>query len=367
MSYTDGLGTPDYDPGQDNYVDPSQVTDGANAMMPYPGVPMADEGAGGAMASGGALDGKGDWKDIVKKVGIGMGLGLLSHKLSGGKISFGEAMGHVGKGWADVKQKQNAQLRDQARKQYDMQVELVHQSLQDMKGLDLKKYPKLLELTQKFREGVAGAKDGHPLPPAKMTELMGLWATAQGELGRAKDESKTEETIRDAGARYEAQTQNEMKPLTQNGPAPGFVGPPSEDQGVGPNDARTAVLQGHDLERRANLPLEHAPDMMTPYVGNGPIDKKTVGSLSNTLLDHKLGMERLRVDAALREKGINMQAARENEQIRSHTLGDIVSIIRSQINSDGKASPEFMAAFNELSGMGGRGKNNTLGLKPPPQ
>lgn len=200
LGYDDSLGTPFYQPDspetQGGAVDPASAA--TMAMQPPPG--------GAAESGGGLLSGKGDWKDALKHVGVGLGLGLLGHQLSGGKISFGEAMGHVGKGWADQKKKQNDIVREQSRKQYDTQIDMIHDALQQMKGVDLSKYPRLMELSQKYRDAILqGTKDGHPISPKDATELLGLWTTAQGEFGKAKDETRVSDISRDAKAKTDAE------------------------------------------------------------------------------------------------------------------------------------------------------------------
>lgn len=256
-----------------------------------------------------AQAGKPDWRHILGAVGAGLGLGLLGSKLSGGQITYGEALGMVGKGYADDKYKQMEQQRGMAQEQYGRQLKMVHDffSSNALEGVDLKKYPRILELKQKYTEKLMNSEKGpggEPLSPKEITELLGHITTAQAELGEAQKEREQSKITETAAAQQQAQVDN----LTKLYMTP----PPGGGPAMSPEQARAAASQAMLYEAQNKVPVDvtdpEARKLLGPRAPRGDVLKYNQERLNH---ERSLAIERYR---AGQEQGRMDRMSKTQEQ-----------------------------------------------------
>lgn len=327
-----------------------------NTMAP----PPEGNDLGSPVSPSGPVNQGTNWKKVAALGGGGLLAAFAASKMSGANgISFGEALGHLGKGVADAKYSQMVQQRQWEHEQHGQQLKLIHDffSSGELEGIDLKKYPKIALLQKKYADNLINTEkgpNGEPLSPKETTELLGYMATAKNEIGLAKQDRDNSAYVKRRGAEFEGQIQNEMQPLMganqQPLPTSTFNGPPTEAQvsaGPGPSDARSQVMADMRAKQQASAPRA-APAGMSKYFGEGPVDPKLIGDYGKEQMSNDLATQRIKLDASLREKGFNMQAAREDNQVRSQTISALAGLIKSAQAQGDDPDPSYVKGLKDL-------------------
>lgn len=318
-----------------------------------------------------------DWK---KKAAIGVGGGLLTallgSKLSGGNVSFGEALGHLGRGFADNAQEQMHQKREWEHQQHGQQLKMIHDFFMsdELEGIDVSKYPEIQELRTKYSEALLNSEkgpDGNPLSPKEATRLIGMLATAKGAIGLAKREKQQGDIASNAKAQQEGVIQNRMSLVPRQDP--NLMGPPPE--GVATNDAqaRGDVLGGMRDEQMAAMPTD------VPQEFQGMLGKKArradILKAQNDALDRKSAMDRITAGERMareREFGLQDRANSANERIQKVALlRDVLGALQSYNTPEGML-PGLQKQAQDLMKELGVGQSRAGGatgheMTPPPR
>ncbi len=141
------------------------------AMQPPPG-------------KGGKKGGPGNWWMAAAAPIIA----ALGSKLSGGKLSFQDALGNLGQGFASAKLGQMQQKRQREFEQEGQTIEMAHKAVQGLGKLSpqsMQKYPRLQELSQKYSEALA---DDGKVSAKEASEIMVLYQLAQNDMEQAGTE-----------------------------------------------------------------------------------------------------------------------------------------------------------------------------------
>ena len=264
----------------------SQAAPGA---MPPPSNPMPPPNAfvpdSAAMQPPPSQEKKGTpWGRIAALAGGGIGLGLLGSKLSGGDISFGEALGMLGKGVADERFENMMQKRKQAQGQHETALEMVHQKMQSLQDIDIGKYPRLQALAEKYRKALlSDSEDGSLLSPKEATEILGMWTAAQGEMQQAKQDKSNTEFEANANRQYDFQLGKEAE-MFQDSPD---AGPPIPDD----------ILRSRALSaRRARLTADDPIPVQDPRAQAilGPTaTPKMIEQVMQSIMNNEAAMARV--------------------------------------------------------------------------
>lgn len=375
------------------FVDPSLVDQSGGGGLSNIMTSMPDSGGGG----------KPDWKKILAAVGTGLGLGLVGSKLSGGNISFGEALGHVGKGFADTQYKKMEDQRQLANEQHGRQLKMVHDffSSNALEGVDVSKYPKIAELRQKYSDKLMNSEKGpagEPLSPKETTELLGLIATAQDELGKANTEREQSKIIETENAKNEAEIQRRSSlysGMFMNQP-PSAMGGMTPTQGGADMMGRNAAISGMRAEMEQNLPVEVTDDKVKALLGGEKgkpfyATRGQIAAMNAHLLTENASLERTKALLAFHSKQAEMSFEREWTRQESATKrGIFMNLVTNEMRnnaipgqphvSEEQAVANAIKTMQRLEslgvmqplpspgGMGGgpqRQAGNPLGLTPP--
>lgn len=290
---------PPQDPSQDNHI----MQPLSDAMGQAYAGPDASGGATGPTSGG-----KPDWKKVLAAVGAGLGLGFLGSKASGGTMSFGQAVGHVGAGYAQDRYKVMNTQRDMARKQYDQQIDMIHSALQSMQGVDMSKYPRLKELSDKYRESLlSGSKDGHPISPKDATELLGLWTTAQGDISAAKGAAENNTIKRQAIAKQQAEIEARQQLYMQAMPG-------GNGQGMTPEQARMKAISDLTSNAMENEQIPINDPELGKFLGGAKTARRAdIRDASAKIAENKAAMARIQEqeNAASGRQKTELEATRQ--------------------------------------------------------
>lgn len=217
-------------------------------MSPQMSPPPA---AAGAPPQQGRGRGIGDWLQALAPVlagGVGVAMGG----------SVGEALGGLAAGFADRRSQLGAEQRKQTFEQNEQMMQTAHKAVMSLQGKDLSKYPKLMQLTQKYREAMATPEsNGTFLSPKEAMEIVALWTATdtQAEMKAEGTASQREGIMAESQMRGDAQreqdVQNEMRM-----DAPPETGPPIPDDLMRSRaQGRIASRMGEEAEMRRGVPL----------------------------------------------------------------------------------------------------------------
>ncbi len=216
---------------------------GMEAMQPPPGM----------MGSGGKKGGPSNWWMAAAAPIIAM----LGSKMSGGQMSFGDAIAGLGTGFAGAKLHQQNQRRQQAFDEETSNIEVAHKVVAGLGKLSpeaMQKYPKLQELAQKYQESLA---DDGKISPKEAGEIIRLHALAQHDEEAATREQETSRgsediartTAEKATADEAAQYQTRMTGVDRALQGEGGMGPLS-------NSAYESARQGRYQEEYGTVPIK---------------------------------------------------------------------------------------------------------------
>lgn len=153
----------------------------APPMPPPQGAPSAAMSVGAPTQRGGP-----DWGRILGAVGPALLAGVGVAK--GGDV--GHALGGLAAGFADRRSQHGKEMRERTHKQNEMMLETAHKAVMALQGKDLKDFPNLAKLRDKYNQAMASQEsDGSFISPKEAVELVGLWTISQGEYGQAQDQA----------------------------------------------------------------------------------------------------------------------------------------------------------------------------------
>lgn len=240
------------------------------AMQPPPGG-----------ASGGKKGGPSNWWALAAAPIIA----AMGHKLSGGKISFGDAMGSLGQGFAHSKLQQVQQDRERKFSEEGKFIDLAHKIvLEDLPKLDkesMQKYPSLQTLSQKYQEALS---DGKGISAKEASDIVGYYNIAKHDMEQAMSEQKDREGSEDArrkaseGARNaeEAQYQTRMSGIGRENQAAGGGTPWSPENIQGHEQEMYGQTYGHIPTQvggqTVRVPAEQAPGLLRIEVQKSKIE-----------------------------------------------------------------------------------------------
>lgn len=343
-----------------------------DTMAPPPG---AEDPGSLVKASGKPFD----WKKALFGGAALVGGGLLGSKLSGGNLTFGEALGHMAKGAADTAHSKMLETNARNNAQHDMQLKMVYGAIQQMDGIDLAKYPKLAALKDKYAKAMLeSSESGAALSPKETTELLGLWTTAQVEMSQAKDQKTQEDAITKAEAEREAQIAHIQK-LYSAKPPDSFVGPPTEAQ-VDPNVARSQAVGDLRNQEMMALPITTPSDMVNTL---GPQAMRKDIAARRAQMEDTAAADR-RINATISGQRTTQEGAdrRAHLRMREESLRNELVQIRATLRTIGANKADLAEArlrlpviqrelenlrMNEMPGGNDKLKknpDNPLGLDP---
>jgi hypothetical protein len=184
------------------------------------------------------------WKKLLPAVmPTVLGAGALA--VGGGKSSgmgrdIGQAMAGLAAGFADKRSQYGKEKRAQTFKQNEAMLETAHKAVMSLQGKDLKDYPNLSKLIDKYRTAMASQEsDGSFISPKEASEIVSLWTVSQGEFGKAQDEAVGRQAA--VAGRAEAEG--------ARGREQGFTG-------ASPEAAQATVRDRYNAEQRAKAPVD---------------------------------------------------------------------------------------------------------------
>lgn len=311
-----------------------------------------------------------NWKKGAAVAGGGILAALLGSKLSGGDVSFGEALGHLGKGFANNAQEQMNQKREWEHQQHGSQLKMIHDFFMsdELEGIDVTKYPKIQELRQKYSDKLLNSEkgpDGSPLSPKETTELLGLLATAKGEIGIAKRDKQQGDVASTAKAQQEATIQNRMGLVPRQDP--NMMGPPPDGFATNDDQARQDVLGGMRDEQMAGMPVD-VPLELQPILGK-KARRGDIIKAQNDALDRKSALEGITSRERMtteRETGLADRAHSSNERIQKMgVLRDAFSALQSY-QTPPEMIPDLQKRIITLMNELGISKDNGGAMGGPP-
>lgn len=162
-------------------------------------------GMAGGMGSPGQPTGGGGFRNGAGLAIAAPLVAALLGKLSGGKVSMGEALAGLGGGFLNSKLEIQKQKKAQSIDQENRMMDLAHKSVQGLNKLSpetLAKFPKLQSLSQKYQDALAN--DGI-ISPKEAAEIVTTYEMAKADMaaaGQGQEEGlRTQQIERDATQR----------------------------------------------------------------------------------------------------------------------------------------------------------------------
>jgi hypothetical protein len=312
-----------------------------------------------------------NWKKGAAVAGGGVLAALLGSKLSGGNVTFGEAIGHLGKGFADKSYEQMEKKREWEHQAHGQQLKMIHDffSSGELEGLDTTKFPKIKELQAKYAEKLTNSEkgpSGEPLSPKETTELLGMLATVKGDIGLAKREKASQDALSGARTQQQAKTESIADLFMQ--PPPGGVGSQNEDlpPEVGREEALGLARNSMRRQYQNELPRPVNDPRMRALLGP-EADAKTIGGMANSLLDHDLGIKRIEAQATLAEKSAKREFGRQLAAGERAMFHDVVTKIMFDIYGGERTNPTTGQPITPQEAAGqALAIMNQFKMKPPP-
>lgn len=156
-------------------------------------------------------------------------IALAASKMSGGQLSFGDAIAGLGAGFAGSKLRQ---LNDRRQREFEEEgrtIDLAHKAVQGLSKLTpetMRKFPQLQKLAQKYSEALA---DDGKVSAKEASQIIVQYQMAQADMASAQQgqdlEQGHQEVLDKARAGEEAQYQTRMTGLERQLPPMGEMGP----------------------------------------------------------------------------------------------------------------------------------------------